>query len=74
MEDCIIPYIRDKGYSNQAVDKFMAAVGGWTEISTRLRWPYKWIPETDILPVRLRCAELLPGVFSTNTERPAIKN
>ena len=74
MEDCIIPYIRDKGYSNQAVDKFMAAVGSWTEISPRLRWPYKWIPEADILPVRSKCADLLPGVFSTNTDRPAINH
>jgi 4-hydroxy-tetrahydrodipicolinate synthase len=64
MDDCIVPYIRDKGYSNQAVDKFMAAVGGWTPISTRLRWPYKWIPEAEVLPVREKCAELLPEVFT----------
>ena len=65
MDNCIVPYIRDKGYSNQAVDKFMAAVGGWTPISTRLRWPYKWIPEAEVLPVREKCAELLPEVFMT---------
>ncbi|ETZ23178.1 dihydrodipicolinate synthase family protein [Pedobacter sp. V48] len=64
MDDCIVPYIRDKGYSNQAVDKFMAAVGGWTPISTRLRWPYKWIPEEEVLPVREKCAKLLPEVFT----------
>lgn len=64
MDKCIVPYIRDKGYSNQAVDKFMAAVGGWTPVSTRLRWPYKWIPEADVLPVREKCAELLPEVFT----------
>lgn len=63
MDNCIVPYIRDKGYSNQAVDKFMAAVGGWTPISTRLRWPYKWIPEAEVLPVREKCAKLLPEVF-----------
>jgi len=64
MDKCIVPYIRDKGYSNQAVDKFMAAVGGWTPVSTRLRWPYKWIPEADVLPVREKCTELLPEVFT----------
>ncbi len=63
MDNCIVPYIRDKGYSNQAVDKFMAAVGGWTSISTRLRWPYRWIPEAEVLPVREKCAKLLPEVF-----------
>ena len=66
MDDCIVPYIRDKAYSNQAVDKFMAAVGGWTAISPRLRWPYRWIPNADIMPVRERCRELLPEVFSDN--------
>lgn len=64
MNDCIVPYIIDKGYSNQAVDKFMAAVGGWTPISTRLQWPYRWIPEEDVLLVRKKCAELLPEVFN----------
>ena len=63
MDECIVPYIRDKAYSNQAVDKLMAAVGGWTPISTRLRWPYRWIPEEDVLPLRKKCAELLPEVF-----------
>ena len=66
MDTCIVPYIRDKGYSNQAVDKFMAAVGGWTSISTRLRWPYKWIPEEDVSAIRNKCAELLPEVFKYN--------
>jgi 4-hydroxy-tetrahydrodipicolinate synthase len=64
MDECIVPYIRDKGYSNQAVDKFMAAVGGWTPISTQLRWPYRGIQQEDVLPVRKKCADLLPEVFS----------
>ncbi|MEH6305804.1 dihydrodipicolinate synthase family protein [Olivibacter sp. CPCC 100613] len=63
MQQCIAPYIRDRDYANQAVDKFMAAVGGWTSISTRLRWPYNWIPEGEIQLVRQQCAELLPEVF-----------
>lgn len=63
MQQCMVPYIRDQAYANQAVDKFMAAVGGWTPISTRLRWPYRWIPEEEIHVVKQRCAELLPEVF-----------
>jgi dihydrodipicolinate synthase/N-acetylneuraminate lyase len=62
MDNCIVPYIVGKGYSNQAVDKFMAAVGGWTDISPRLRWPYRSIPGDDVLSIRKKCAELLPEV------------
>ncbi|SIN75498.1 dihydrodipicolinate synthase family protein [Chitinophaga niabensis] len=64
MNDCIVPYIRDKGYANQAVDKFMAAVGAWSPISTRLRWPYRWIPEEDVALVREQCRQILPEVFN----------
>ena len=63
MNECIVPYIRDKGYSNQAVDKFMAAVGGWTTISTKLRWPYQSIPQDDVAPIRRKCAGILPEAF-----------
>lgn len=64
MDEYIVPYIRDRGYSNQAVDKFMAAVGGWTTISTQLRWPYRAIPQDHVLPMRKVCASLLPEAFS----------
>ena len=65
MNDCIVPYIRDKGYANQAVDKFMAAVGAWSTISPRLRWPYRWIPEEDIEAIREQCRQIIPEVFNT---------
>ena len=52
----ITPYIRDAGYANAAVDKLLAVIGGWTDISTRLRWPYRSIPPEDA--VRLRTAAL----------------
>lgn len=65
MNECIVPYITDQGYANQAVDKFMAAVGGWTPISPRLRWPYRWIPEEDVPVIRKKCKEILPEVFYT---------
>lgn len=43
----IIPFITTQGYSNTAVDKLLAAIGGWAQIGTRVRWPYRWIPESD---------------------------
>ncbi|MBO9151291.1 dihydrodipicolinate synthase family protein [Chitinophaga sp. GCM10012297] len=64
MNEQIVPYITQKGYSNQAVDKFLAAVGGWAEVGTRLRWPYKWISENEVEDARKICKDLLPEFFA----------
>lgn len=61
-DTCIVPY-KNAGYSNPALDKFLAAVGGWADIGTRLRWPYKWIPEDEVGRARKVCRELLPEFF-----------
>lgn len=61
--DHIVPYITQKNYSDQAVDKFMAAIGGWCNTGTRLRWPYKWIDESEIKAMRKICKNLLPEFF-----------
>ena len=60
MNKYIIPYITARSYSNMAVDKFLAAVGGWSNISTRVRWPYRSIPEEDVFRIRTVCREILP--------------
>ena len=57
------PFISDDGYSNQAVDKFMACVGGWTPMTTKLRWPYRSIPESAVEPARSVGRELIPEFF-----------
>jgi 4-hydroxy-tetrahydrodipicolinate synthase len=62
-KECIAP-LQQRGYSNPALDKFLAATGGWTPISTRLRWPYRWISETEIADVRKRAKELIPEFFN----------
>ncbi|MBD1565953.1 dihydrodipicolinate synthase family protein [Vibrio sp. SA48] len=54
------PYITNLGYSNAAVDKFMAAVGGWTDIEPTMRFPYPSIPSEDILKQRIIKNQLLP--------------
>ncbi len=61
-DTCIVPY-KNAGYSNPALDKFLAAVGGWADIGTRLRWPYKWIPEAEVAAARKACKQLLPEFF-----------
>jgi dihydrodipicolinate synthase/N-acetylneuraminate lyase len=62
MDRCIVPF-KQAGYSNPALDKFLAAIGGWGETGTRLRWPYKWIDEKEVGPVREIAIELLPEFF-----------
>lgn len=63
MNNYIVPYITDKSFSNQAVDKLLAAIGGWTDMDTRLRWPYRWIDEAEILLLRKSCQNILPEFF-----------
>lgn len=62
-KECIVPY-QQQGYSNPALDKFLAAIGGWIPLGTRLRWPYKWISEGDISSVRNRAKALIPDFFN----------
>ncbi|HTI12773.1 MAG TPA: dihydrodipicolinate synthase family protein [Puia sp.] len=59
---CIVPY-KKAGYSNPALDKFLAAIGGWADIGTRLRWPYKYIDEKDVAPARTIARQLLGEFF-----------
>lgn len=61
-DECIVPF-KIAGHTNPALDKFLAAVGGWANIGTRLRWPYKSIPENEVEAVRLRAKKWLPEFF-----------
>ncbi len=61
--ECINPY-KKAGYSNPALDKFLAAIGGWANIGTRLRWPYKWIREDDVPTARKIAEKYLPEFFN----------
>jgi len=62
----IVPFA-ERGYSNPALDKLLAAVGNWCDVGTRLRWPYRWIPETEVNRVRAGAIDMLPQwFFETN--------
>jgi len=59
----IIPLAR-LGYSNAALDKALAATGGWAPIGTATRWPFRSVPAE--VPARLAAvvrAEL-PELFA----------
>ena len=58
----ILP-LRAQGYSNQALDKLLAAIGDWSEVGTRLRWPYQWVKETEAIRLRPIARQLVPEMF-----------
>ncbi len=50
-------------YPNAAKDKLLAEIGGWSKIGTRLRWPYRWIPESEAKRLRPIAQQMLPELF-----------
>jgi len=56
--------LQKAGFSDMALDKFLAAIGGWSDMSTRLRWPYKGIDQNHVVPTRKMCQQILPGFFA----------
>jgi len=58
----IVPFA-EQGFSNPALDKLLASVGNWSDIGTRLRWPYRWIPQTEVSRLRKGAEEFLPDWF-----------
>jgi dihydrodipicolinate synthase/N-acetylneuraminate lyase len=66
MDQHILPYIRQEGFSNQAVDKLLAAIGGWAPVGTRLRWPYRWISQADAERLRPAAREIIPEFISND--------
>ena len=68
MRTTIQPFISVHGYSNQAVDKLMAAAGGWGPVSSRLRWPYRWLGQEHVAATRLALEEMLPEFISPSRE------
>lgn len=59
----IIPYITQKNYSDQAVDKLLSAIGSWADAGMRLRWPYRSIDESEVEKLRAVCKDILPEFF-----------
>jgi 4-hydroxy-tetrahydrodipicolinate synthase len=68
MKEYIVPFIQVQGYSNQAVDKYMAVVGGWMNIRPRLRWPYRWINEANVEYTMKAGKKILPEFLNDNYE------
>lgn len=63
VDEAIVPFITAQGYANQAVDKLLAAIGGWASIGTRLRWPYRWIDAEEAERLRPIAHNRIPELF-----------
>jgi dihydrodipicolinate synthase/N-acetylneuraminate lyase len=59
----IFPLMTQNNYSNQAIDKLLSAIGGWVDITPRLRWPYRWVPEATAQELRSAARKILSKFF-----------
>ena len=48
----IAPFGREQLYSNAALDKLLASIGGWAPVGTRLRRPYRFIDGSEAARLR----------------------
>ena len=63
MDEHVVPFRRDHGYSNAALDKLLAAIGNWAPVGTRLRRPYRWIEEDAALSLREMARSMVPEIM-----------
>ncbi|WP_395678964.1 dihydrodipicolinate synthase family protein [Inquilinus sp.] len=64
MDQHVVPFRAQHGYSNAALDKLLAAIGGWGPVGTRLRRPYRWIDEAEALRLRPVARSMMPELFA----------
>lgn len=58
----VVPLQR-AGLSNPALDKFLAAVGDWADVGTRVRWPMESATAEQVAAARPDARRLLPELF-----------
>jgi dihydrodipicolinate synthase/N-acetylneuraminate lyase len=62
-DEYISPYITQLGYPNGAADKLLSVIGGWAQVGSRLRLPYRWIDETEAARLRDIATRLIPEIL-----------
>jgi dihydrodipicolinate synthase/N-acetylneuraminate lyase len=55
--------LQKAGLSNPALDKFLAAVGDWADVGTRVRWPMTSATLADVEAARPVVRRLVPELF-----------
>jgi len=63
MQTHLVTLAARHGLSNGALDKLMAAAGGWSPISEKLLWPYHNASELDVSRVAAAARNELPELF-----------
>jgi dihydrodipicolinate synthase/N-acetylneuraminate lyase len=58
----VVP-LQKAGLSNPALDKFLAAVGDWADVGTRVRWPMASATPEQVDAARPVARSLLPELF-----------
>ncbi|MGJ8529876.1 MAG: dihydrodipicolinate synthase family protein [Maritalea sp.] len=60
LEQTIMPLAQQFGYSDPALDKLLAAAGGWGPVSSDLLWPYTGATPNDVDKVAQAARKALP--------------
>ncbi|TCN43337.1 hypothetical protein EV644_10224 [Kribbella orskensis] len=55
--------LQSAGLSSPTLDKFLATVGGWADVGTRVRWPMTYATEQQADTARPAAGRLLPELF-----------
>ncbi len=58
--------LQSAGLSNPALDKFLAAVGDWADVGTRVRWPMTFATQGQAEAARATARRLLPELFASS--------
>ncbi len=63
MDTHIAPLITEQRYCNAACDRLLALIGGWADVGTSMRWPYRSIAPSEADRLRPIARELIPEFF-----------
>ena len=63
MSELIAPFITLQHFPNHSCDRFMALLGGWANVGSKLRWPYRSIPESYLDTIRKQSRQIIPEFF-----------
>ncbi|MDX2008459.1 MAG: dihydrodipicolinate synthase family protein [Meiothermus sp.] len=61
MDAHILPF--KPRHQNVALDKLLAAVGGWAEVGTKVRWPYRSVDQAEVPRLREIARRELPELM-----------
>ncbi|WP_219412579.1 dihydrodipicolinate synthase family protein [Pseudonocardia nigra] len=62
--DAHIAPLARAGYSDPALDKTLAAIGGWAPIGTRVRWPHASVDEAAVPALRAAAVAAVPELLA----------